>query len=108
MDAAAEGGMAVVPGDFGWHDVGDFATLADLLPADDEGTRVLGDPGQVLTVKARGALVVPGSGRTVVVLGLDDVVVIDTPDALLVTTRARAQEVKDAVEVVRRRRPELL
>ena len=105
---AAEGGVAVVPGDFGWHDVGDFATLADLLPADDEGTRVLGDPGQVLAVGARGALVVPGSGRAVVVLGLDDVVVIDTPDALLVTTRARAQEVKDAVEVVRRRRPELL
>jgi len=105
---AAEGGMAVVPGLFDWHDVGDFATLADLLPADDHGTRVLGDPGQVLTVEARGALVVPGSGRTVVVLGLDDVVVIDTPDALLVTTRARAQEVKDAVEVLRRRRPELL
>ena len=105
---AAAGGLAVVPGLFDWDDVGDFATLAELLPADDEGTRVLGDPGQVLTVEARGALVVPGSERTVVVLGLDDVVVIDTADALLVTTRARAQEVKDAVEVVRRRRPELL
>src|SRR5665811_1731812 len=77
--ARRRGRMAVVPGLFDWHDVGDFATLADLLPADDHGIRVLGDPGQVLTVEARGALVVPGSGRTVVVLGLDDVVVIDAP-----------------------------
>ncbi|MEQ4547200.1 MAG: mannose-1-phosphate guanylyltransferase, partial [Nocardioides kribbensis] len=41
-------------------------------------------------------LVVP-SGRLVAVVGLDDVVVVDTPDALLVTTRARAQEVKAVV-----------
>ncbi len=46
---------------------------------------------------------VPGSGRLVAVLGIDDVVVVDTPDALLVTTRARAQQVKDVVEAVRRR-----
>ena len=50
-----------------------------------------------------GSLVVPGSGRLVAVLGIDDVVVVDTPDALLVTTRARAQQVKDVVEAVRRR-----
>ncbi len=42
-------------------------------------------------------LVVPGSGRVVAVVGLDDVVVVDTPDALLVTTRARAQDVKRVV-----------
>ena len=39
----------------------------------------------------------PGSGRVVAVVGLDDVVVVDTPDALLVTTRARAQDVKQIV-----------
>ena len=41
---------------------------------------------------------VPGSGRTIAVVGLDDVVVVDTPDAVLVTTRSRAQEVKQVVE----------
>ena len=42
-------------------------------------------------------LVVPSGDRTVVVIGLEDVVVVDTPDAVLVTTRARAQQVKQVV-----------
>jgi mannose-1-phosphate guanylyltransferase len=105
---AAEGGMAVVPGVFDWDDVGGYATLAHLIAADDDGTRVLGDAGQVLTLESRNALVVPGSGRTVAVLGIDDVVVIDTPDAVLVTTRDRAQEVKAMVDEIRRTRPHLL
>ena len=50
----------------------------------------------MLAVDASG-LVVPASGRVVAVIGLDDVVVVDTPDALLVTTRARAQDVKQVV-----------
>ena len=54
-------------------------------------------------------LVVPGSGRVVAVVGLDDVVVVDTPDALLVTTRARAQDVKGVVAGLREdgQRPDL-
>ena len=103
---AAAGGVAVVPGDFGWDDVGDFASLATLLPpgdGDGDGGRVLGDAAAVLRLDAPGSLVVPGAGRVVAVLGLEDVVVVDTPDALLVTTRARAQEVKDVVAALRAR-----
>jgi mannose-1-phosphate guanylyltransferase len=105
---AAAGGVAVVPGDFGWDDVGDFASLSTLLPPTagtdgDETSRVLGDEDRVIRLDSLGSLVVPGSGRLVAVLGIDDVVVVDTPDALLVTTRARAQQVKDVVEAVRRR-----
>jgi mannose-1-phosphate guanylyltransferase len=61
---------------------------------------VLGDPALVRALDATG-LVVPGSGRVVAVVGLDDVVVVDTPDALLVTTRARAQDVKRLVAGLR-------
>ena len=57
---------------------------------------MLGDRGGVLAIDATG-LVVPDSGRVVAVVGLDDVVVVDTPDAVLVTTRARAQDVKQVV-----------
>lgn len=100
--AAAAGRVAVVPADLGWDDVGDFDSLAGLLPGGDGGTAadgpaVLGDAAHVLGVDA-GGLVVPASGRLVAVLGLDDVVVVDTPDAVLVTTRARAQEVKGIVD----------
>lgn len=99
---AAEGGVAVVPGVFGWDDVGDFNSLAALLPsADPAGTKILGDASQVVRLETAGSVVVPGSGRTIALLGLDDVVVIDTPDALLVTTRARAQQVKDVVTELR-------
>jgi mannose-1-phosphate guanylyltransferase len=94
--AAAAGRVAVVPADFGWDDIGDFDSLAGLLGEHGDGIRVLGDEALVRAVDATG-LVVPRSGRVVAVVGLDDVVVVDTPDALLVTTRAHAQRVKQVV-----------
>jgi mannose-1-phosphate guanylyltransferase len=97
--AAAAGRVAVVPASFGWDDVGDFAALATLLPAD-AAVRVLGEGQHVLSRDASG-MAVPGHGRLLAVLGLDDVVVVDTPDAVLVTTRARAQDVKSVVEALR-------
>jgi mannose-1-phosphate guanylyltransferase len=98
--AADAGRVAVVPADLGWNDIGDWASLGDLLPG--EGPlRILGDGGHVVALDSSG-LVVPGGGRLVAVLGLDDVVVVDTPDALVVTTRARAQEVKGIVDHLKR------
>jgi len=94
---AAAGGVAVVPGEFDWDDVGDFASLAPLLPAGTDGV-TLGAAADVLRLGADGSFVVPGSGRTVTVIGLPDAVVVDTPDAVLVTTRAHAQDVKSAVD----------
>lgn len=100
--AAAEGRVAVVPGGFGWDDVGDFRSLGGLLPDAEgmPGVRVLGDAATVRVVDAGGVLV-PGSGRVVAVVGLDDVVVVDTPDALLVMSRERAQDVKAVVDALR-------
>jgi len=94
---AAAGGVAVVPGDFAWDDLGDFDALAShLLEGDaDDGAR------RVLAIDAAGPLVL-GADRLVAVVGLDDVVVVQTPDALLVTTRGRAQRVKDVVDALRR------
>jgi len=97
--AAAAGRVAVVPADLGWDDIGDFTALHDTLgeasPSRD-GFTVMGD-GDVVSVSA-GGFVVAASGRLVAVVGLEDVVVVDTPDALLVTTRAHAQEVKAVVD----------
>ncbi|MCW2850900.1 MAG: mannose-6-phosphate isomerase, type 2 [Nocardioides sp.] len=106
--AAAAGRVASVPASFGWDDIGDFDSLATLLEGDAgaTGPTVLGDATLVQAIAATG-LVVPGSGRVVAVIGLDDVVVVDTPDALLVTTRARAQEVKQVVAALRDSRPGL-
>lgn len=97
--AAAAGRVATVPGDFGWEDVGDFDSLATLL-GDRERLQVLGDADRVIARQVTG-VVVPASGRTVAVVGLDDIVVVDTPDALLVTTRDRAQDVKQVVATLK-------
>ena len=94
--AAAAGRVVVVPASMGWDDIGDFDSLMTLLEEPGTSTTVLGDPALVRSIGASG-LVVPAAGKMIAVIGLDDVVVIDTPDALLVTTRAHAQAVKQVV-----------
>ncbi|MBU9945006.1 MAG: NTP transferase domain-containing protein [Dermatophilaceae bacterium] len=100
--AADAGHVVVVPAPFTWDDVGDFASLAELLPPveGEPGLRVLGSADDVTTIDASGIVAAAG-GRRVAVVGLEDVVVIDTPDAVLVTTRSRAQDVKDVVDALK-------
>ncbi|MDG4817442.1 sugar phosphate nucleotidyltransferase [Micromonospora sp. WMMD956] len=108
--AATAGRVATVPGDFGWNDVGDFHTLGDVLPADAAGNVVLGTdakPG-VLLRDASGLVVVPHSGRLVAALGVHDLIVVDTPDAVLVCPRDRAQDVKALVDELKDRGEENL
>ena len=98
--AAATGDVACVPGDFPWDDVGDFGSLGAVLGRLGAGREVDGlvttGAGEVIGEDATG-FVMTSKGRTVVTMGLDDVVVVDTPDAVLVTTRERAQDVKGIV-----------
>jgi mannose-1-phosphate guanylyltransferase len=97
--AAAAGRVAMVPGEFDWDDVGDFASVSGLL-AGQSPVQVLGGETDVVAFEATG-IAVPGASRLVVLLGLGDVVVVDTPDALLVTRRDRAQDVKAVVNHLR-------
>jgi mannose-1-phosphate guanylyltransferase len=100
-DAAARGRVATVPADFGWADVGDFRNLGELLNADERGNVVVttsdATPRPVLS-DTGGSVVATEDGRLVALLGLQDVIVIDTPDALLVCARDRAQDVKQLVD----------
>lgn len=97
------GGVAMVPGDFGWDDIGDFNSVAALLPS--TGTRnikILGDGDKVVSLDSAGDVVMPLTERTIALLGVNDMVIADTPDALLVAPRARSQEVKDLVAYLER------
>jgi mannose-1-phosphate guanylyltransferase len=88
--------VAVVPARFAWSDVGSWAELYDVLPHD-AGGNVL--RGQHLALDTHRSLVLSEPpGRTIVALGVDDLVVIDTPDVLLICPRSRTQEVKRLVE----------
>jgi mannose-1-phosphate guanylyltransferase len=88
-----EGGMAVVPGAFDWNDVGDYAALQDVGGISSSDT---------VWIDADG-LAIADDGTTIAVVGLRDVVVVRTSDALLVTTRDHAQQVKDVVSVLKDR-----
>ncbi len=89
--------VAVVPGDFGWNDVGAWPEIAEQFPADAHNNRAA---GRALFIDSRDCFV-HSHGRLVSVLGLRDTVVIDTPDALLVMPKDRAQDVKQVVAAVR-------
>lgn len=95
---AAQGGVAMVPGGFGWDDVGDFNSLAALLPSRNaQNIKLLGDADDFVQLDSAGDVVVADSGRLIAFVGVNDMVVVDTPDALLVMPRARSQEVKQMV-----------
>lgn len=104
--AAAEGKVGTVPGDFGWHDIGDFETLAELLGRDVDGARVVDvAPGgaPVLVIDGEGVIAVPCSPRVIATLGVSDLIVVDTADAVLVCRRDRAQDIKKLTELLRER-----
>ncbi|WP_439588503.1 mannose-1-phosphate guanylyltransferase/mannose-6-phosphate isomerase [Hydrogenophaga sp.] len=85
--------VAVVPFQGQWSDVGSWNAVAELSPADDDGNRIT---GQGHTLQSRNTFI-HAPGRTVVALGTQDLLIIDTPDALLVAQRDHAEQVKDVV-----------
>jgi mannose-1-phosphate guanylyltransferase len=87
--------IAVVPARFGWSDVGDWNNLGELIERDDFGNSVRGDLVQSQT---RNSVVWSETGRLVALVGLENIAVVDTEDALLVVNRGEAQEVRQIVE----------
>ncbi|WJH25551.1 mannose-1-phosphate guanylyltransferase [Pseudarthrobacter defluvii] len=99
--AAEAGDVAVVPGTFRWDDVGDFASVGRLNSAKEvDDVTVLGEGARVFTENSSG-VVVTDTKRVIALIGIQDVVIVDTPDALLVTTMANSQRVKAAVDALK-------
>ncbi|RFA22834.1 mannose-1-phosphate guanylyltransferase [Subtercola boreus] len=99
--SALEGKLAVVPGTFSWDDVGDFASIAKLHSGGRKSElAILGKNARILSDSSSG-VVVSHSDRVISLIGVEDIVVVDTPDALLVTTSAHAQRVKAVVDALR-------
>ncbi len=94
------GDLLCVSGDFGWNDVGAWSALAAIAPADAAGNVAVGAP--LVAHDARGNITVGDAGRVIALVGVEDLVVVQSGDALLVVPRARAQEVRAAVEALER------
>ncbi len=97
--------VAVVEGDFGWSDVGSWKALAELLPGDERGNVLLGD---VVAMDATGCMV-RQSQKTVVLLGVEDLVVVETGDTVLVCHQDHSQDIRKVVDYLQEQgRSELL
>lgn len=98
--------VAVVPAEMGWSDVGDWHGLANLLSSDHTGNTVRGD---LVQLDSANCAVWSETDRLIAVVGLNEIVVVDTPDAVLVAHRSRAQDVRKIVDRLRQlKREELI
>ncbi len=91
MEKAAN--CAVVSGDFGWSDIGSWKAISELYESDDSGHRVR---GKAVLVHSRNCFV-QGEDRLVAAVGVNDLVIVDTGDAVLVAHREHVQDVKEVV-----------
>lgn len=85
---------AVVAGDFGWSDIGTWRAMAELYDSDEAGNSIL---GKAVVVESRGCFI-QGEQRLVAVVGVNNLVIVDTGDAVLVADRDKAQDVKAVVD----------
>ncbi len=88
----------VIPIDFGWSDVGSWSSLGEVVPLDKDGNV---RNGNVLDLGSRGSVLF-ADRRVVATIGLNNMVVVDTPDATLVCPKDRAQDVKAIVNLLKR------
>jgi mannose-1-phosphate guanylyltransferase len=93
--------VAVVPAEMGWSDVGDWHGLGELIEQDSVGNSIRGD---LLQFETRQSVVWSETGRLVALVGLENIVVVDTEDALLVIDRKRSQDVRQIVNELKKLR----
>lgn len=96
---------AVLPIDVGWSDVGSWTSLWDISAHDADGNVTIGDVVALNTTNSY----LSGDRRVIAVIGLEGAVVVDTPDALLVTSLAQSQHVREIVATMKKaERPEVV
>ena len=94
--SAANGDVLVIHGDCGWNDVGSWDMMDILHDPDENGNICLGD---VMTVNVKDA-VIYSSTRTVTAVDVENIVIVETPDAIMVCRKDKAQEVKKIVDAL--------
>ena len=92
--------VSVVPGSFDWSDLGSWTSAWELSQQDDRGNVL---PGGGIGIDASGNYAWAPDGKLVALIGVEDLVIVDSGDALLVVPRERAQEVRDIVAALRER-----
>ncbi|MFA5995739.1 MAG: sugar phosphate nucleotidyltransferase [Patescibacteria group bacterium] len=94
--------ILAMPGSFGWNDIGDWARLKDEL-APSESDNYVNKPDNHVSIDDKNILIHSETNRVIATLGLKNIIIVDTPDALLVCKKNRSQGVKDLVEILKTR-----
>ena len=90
--------VLVIPSDFGWSDLGSWTALDDILERDEQGNILQGNS---VDIGSENSTVIAGD-RVIATIGLKDMVVVDTPDATLVSSKEKVQDVRKVVEALKR------
>ena len=84
----------MIPGEFGWNDVGSWDMMSALHGCDDQGNIAVGDAVMINTTNS----ILYSSGRLISAVGVDNLVVVETEDAVMVCRKDKAQDVKMIVD----------
>jgi mannose-1-phosphate guanylyltransferase len=91
--------VLVIPMDVGWNDVGCWASIEEVWSRDETGNAAR---GELVAVDSTGCIV-SSPHKLTTIIGVDDLIVVDTPDALLICSKERAQEVRRVQEILRKK-----
>lgn len=92
--------MVVIPADFPWCDMGTWSSFGGLVKTDKDGNVIR---GRVVDLGSRDSVILGCDDRAVATIGLEGMILVDTPDATLVCPKERSQEVKDLVAILKKK-----
>jgi mannose-1-phosphate guanylyltransferase len=90
----------VIPADFGWDDVGSWTALERIEEPDENGNII---KGNILSVDTKKCIIQGGNNKLLALLGLEDLIVVDTDDVTLICPKDRAQDIKKLLQEIRER-----
>jgi mannose-1-phosphate guanylyltransferase len=97
-------GLVVIPISIGWNDIGSWSQVSELHSADANGNAVVGlDEAGHIEIEAQGNLIYSSTGRTIAIAGAHNLIVVDTPEGLLICQKDHAQHVKEVATFAQRR-----
>lgn len=88
------GNIYTIPGSFGWDDVGSWLSLERINRTNDDGNVI---KGNVITINSKNSII-QAQDKLIATIGIDDLVIVDTDDALLISNKSNTQEVKKVIE----------
>jgi len=96
--------VKVIPCDIGWDDLGSFDSLFNYFPKDSDGNT---KGNNYINLDSKNNMLISTQKRTIATIDTEDLVIIDTPDALLVTKRGSTEKIKDVVQILKERKSDL-